>query len=332
MMSTVLLRLAINRLPMLRPHEKTLLEEIVDSETFFHALTVGLLSQIVGRSIRDVPLDARSVLDLARRDAEFLRARSIAAIPVGDTRYPALLREIFDPPYLIYVRGTLPDGAIPSVAVVGTREPTAAAVAAARELGAGIARRGMPVISGLARGIDIAAHRGALSTGTTGAVLACGIDQVCPTSHRSVAAMILARGGFLISEYAPGVAPQKYHFPARNRIISGMARGVVVVQAPSRSGALITADYALDHGRDLFVHAAGIDGVSGAGTRDLATDGAMIVGSVDDICAEWGILPAGASRTGRLGAIAEMVDSDDVARSIAARTRAELESELRRTV
>jgi DNA processing protein len=123
----------------------------------------------------------------------------------------------------------------------------------------------------------------------TGAVLACGVDAVYPVSHKSVAAQILDRGGFLLSEYAPGVPPVKYHFPARNRIVSGLARGVVVVQAPSKSGALITADYALDQGRDLFVHRAGLDGEVGAGSADLAADGAMIIERGSEIAGEWGI-------------------------------------------
>ena len=168
-----------------------------------------------------------------------------------------------------------------------------ASVVAAERTARGIAEAGHTVISGLARGIDAAAHRGAListspDTVATGAVLGCGIDRVYPAGNRLLAERILSAGGFILSEYSPGVGPAKYHFPARNRIISGMSRGVVVIQAPAKSGALITADYALDQGRDLFVHADGIAGAEGAGTRELAEDGARIVSGHLDIFDEWG--------------------------------------------
>jgi DNA processing protein len=120
-------------------------------------------------------------------------------------------------------------------------------------------------------------------------VLASGVDLITPASNRSLAGEILEHGGFLASEYSPGVPPQKYHFPARNRIISGLARGVVVVQAPIRSGALITAEYALDQGRDLFVHSSGLDGPTGAGTADLASDGAPVISSADEVFRDWGV-------------------------------------------
>lgn len=288
-----LLRLAINRFDTLRPNEKCLVEDLVDSEELFRALTPTLLSQMVGRQVGTRRADAapEELLRRAERDLAFLRSRGIRAISQADRRYPAALREIYDPPYLLYVRGELPDGDTPSVAVVGTRRPTAAATLAAERLGAQIAAAGLTVVSGLALGVDVAAHRGALARGRTGAILASGIDIVSPSSHRGVARAILDAGGYLATEYAPGVAPLKYHFPARNRIISGLARGVVIVQAPARSGALITADYALDHGRDLFVHRAGLEPPEGAGSAELAADGALIVDCAADILGEWGVRP-----------------------------------------
>lgn len=289
MISDILLRLAINRLSVLRPHEKIQLEEIVDTEAFFRALTPGLLSQITGRRVRWMDATADDLLRLAERDLRYVQSRRCVVMCVRDRSYPAALREIFDPPYLLYLRGTAPSAMRPAVAVVGTRAPSAPAVIAARELGAGLAAAGLPVISGLARGIDIAAHEGALAGGVTGAILASGIDMVTPSSHRAQAMRILERGGFLASEYAPGTAPRKYHFPARNRIISGLARGVVVVQAPARSGALITADYALDQGRDLFVHRAGLGVDAGAGGDGLAADGAYVIEGADDVLDDWGI-------------------------------------------
>jgi DNA processing protein len=284
-----LLRLAINRISTLRPHEKLTLEEIVDSEALLRALTPPLLSQIVGRTIERMDESGEVLLARAERDARYLRSRDCHVLSVRDHRYPAALREIYDPPYLLYVRGSVPMSNRAAVAVVGTRQPTAPAVIAARSLGAELARAGLPVISGLARGIDVAAHRGALEHGITGAILASGVDLITPAGHRSVAASILEAGGYLASEYAPGVPPAKYHFPARNRIISGIARGVVIVQAPAKSGALITADYALDQGRDLFVHRDGLEQHVGAGGAELARDGALIISGAADVLVEWGI-------------------------------------------
>ena len=294
-MTDLTLRLAIQRITVLRPHEKLQLEEIVDSEAFFLALSAPLLSQIIGRRVSPLARLPEALLRLAEYDQRILTERGIVALHVNDRHYPAQLREIFDPPYLIFVRGELPEPGVPMVAIVGTREPSAPASLAARRLGRELAEAGIPVVSGLARGIDVAAHQGALAGGTTGAVLACGADAVYPKGHRRVASQILEHGGFLVSEYSPGVAPLKYHFPARNRIISGLARAVVVVQAPAKSGALITADYALDHRRDLAVHAAGLEGTVGQGSKDLAADGALIISSAADVLAEWGVEPAAAA-------------------------------------
>jgi DNA processing protein len=293
----MLLALAINRLAVLKSNEKLLLAEVVDTIEFYRSLDSRALGRVIGRPVRDQSVFPVETLKAAERDLRFCLGRKIAIITFWDAHYPGALREIFDPPFVLFVRGCLPDQTRPSIAVVGTREPTATASVAADSLACGIAAAGNPVISGLARGIDASAHRGALRARTevsadsapTGAVLGCGIDRVCPASHRSLAAQILNSGGFLLSEYSPGIGTAKYHFPARNRIISGMSRGVVVVQAPARSGALITADYALDQGRDLFVHAAGLTGTVGAGTRELAEDGAQILESSDDIFEEWGV-------------------------------------------
>jgi DNA processing protein len=293
----MLLALAINRLAVLKSNEKLLLAEVVDTVAFYRSLDHRALGRVIGRPLREGSVFPEETLKAAERDLHFCKERNVAIITFWDSHYPGPLREIFDPPFVLFVRGRLPDPAIPGIAVVGTREPTAEAVVAAERLALGIAAAGNPVVSGLARGIDAAAHRGALRARTdysansapTGAVLGCGIDRVCPASHRSLAAQILESGGFLLSEYSPGIGTAKYHFPARNRIISGISRGVVVVQAPAKSGALITADYALDQGRDLFVHAAGLAGTVGAGTRELAEDGAQILESPDGIFEEWGV-------------------------------------------
>lgn len=291
-----ILRLAINRIATLRAPEKRQLEEIVDTETLFCSLTPGLLSQIVGRRVRALAHTGRELLRMAKDDLISLRERGCFFLSQTDSRYPAQLREIYDAPYLLFIRGQLPSDAIPPVAIVGTRAASASASLATERLAAEFVLAGLPVISGLARGIDSAAHTGALcATGgardavPTGAILASGVDLITPASNRALARAILADGGFLASEHSPGVPPQKYHFPARNRIISGLSRGVVVAQAPAKSGALITADYALDQGRDLFVLRAGLGGERGAGAAELAADGARIIDGADDVLDEWGV-------------------------------------------
>ena len=291
-MHDLLLRLAINRMSGLKPYEKLQLEDIVDSEQFFRSLNPQVLSRIAGRTIAATGESPDLLLRAAEDDISFIGKRGVHVLAYRDKRYPAALKEIFDPPYLLYLRGEVPEWGVPMVAVVGTREPTAEATMAAIDLARELSGDGYWVISGLARGIDVAAHKGALSSsGLTGAVLGSGIDAATPSANRAVAARILDAGGFLLSEYAPGVRATKYHFPARNRIISGLCRGVVIVQAPSRSGALITADYALDHGRDLFVHSAGTVSPTGTGSAELAEDGALIISCARDIYTEWGVEP-----------------------------------------
>jgi DNA processing protein len=145
------------------------------------------------------------------------------------------------------------------------------------------------VVSGLARGIDREAHDGcAGADGYTAAVLGNGIDDVYPVESRESARAILAGGGGILSEYPPGVPPLRHHFPQRNRLISGLCRAVVVVQAPARSGALITAEYALDQNRDLYVHAAGCAGSAGAGTAALRESGAPVIEGAADLLRDWG--------------------------------------------
>ena len=175
----------------------------------------------------------------------------------------------------------------PWVAVVGTRGPDERSKRAAYGLGRDLAGAGAVVVSGLAWGIDGQAHRGAVETGVTVAVLGHGIDGVSPVGHQGLARRILAAGGAMVSEYGPGEPAFGYRFVERNRIISGLARTVVVVQAPVRSGALATADFGLDQGRDVVVHAEGLEGDRGAGTRNLARQGAPIIFGAADVVKMW---------------------------------------------
>jgi DNA processing protein len=212
---------------------------------------------------------------------------------VEQAGYPSILElKLADAPVVVFWKGREPDWGAPMVAVVGTRKPTGRAREAAVRTGAEIADLGIPVVSGLARGIDRNAHQGCLRAGGTAiAVLGCGIDRIYPPSNLVLARRILESGGCLLSEYPPGIQASRHHFPARNRIISALCRTVVVIQAPARSGALITADHALDQGADLVVHRDGLWGPQGAGTRDLAESGAPVIDTAT------ALVPSGSARS-----------------------------------
>jgi DNA processing protein len=231
-----------------------------------------------------------ALLSQAEKDAALARSRGIAYVAHREGGYPPLLRELYDPPALLFYRGKLPDGERPLAAVVGTRRPSGAAAAQAYAISREFGRAGLSVVSGLALGIDSLAHRGNIEGGAaTVAVLGCGPDRVYPASNRDLARRIIETGGVLLSEYAPGTEPFRWNFPARNRIIAGLARGVLIVEAPERSGALITAQFALDMGRDLLVGSAGAASPLGAGTRKLVDQGARVLERGVELFEEWGV-------------------------------------------
>jgi DNA processing protein len=203
----------------------------------------------------------------------------------GDLRYPALLSAIPAPPRL-FVRGALDADDALAVAIVGSRRPTPYGLAIAERLASELAARGVTIVSGLARGIDTAAHRGALTAGgRTLAVLGCGLDIVYPAENTALARAIEARGA-LVSQFAPGVPALAGHFPARNRTLAGLALGVVVVEAAERSGALITAGFAGDLGRETFAVPGRITSPTSAGANRLIQDGAKLVTCWQDIVSE----------------------------------------------
>jgi DNA processing protein len=284
--------LALSHVDFLRPREKRLLVETFDAAGPLFRLSLSDLGRLVGRKLTTGLWDPSALLRAGERTGKFLTENGMGSIFYRDSTYPPQLREIYDPPVTLFYRGTLPDNGFPLAGIVGTRFPTGGARRAAFRLGLELGKAGIGVVSGLARGIDREAHDGCLQAGgRTIAVLGSGIDEIYPRTSRSSGLAILARGGAILSEYPPGVPPLQYHFPARNRIISGLCRCVVVVQAPEKSGALITAEYALQEGRDLFVHAAGLAGNSGAGTRRLAEAGAAVIEGSAAILREWGIAP-----------------------------------------
>jgi DNA processing protein len=184
------------------------------------------------------------------------------------------------------VRGDIGALRVPTIAIVGSRAASPYAIDVARQLAADLARRGIAVVSGMARGVDSAAHRGALEGGgVTIAVFGCGVDVIYPPEHRGLASRILERGA-LVSEFPPGVPPLKYHFPQRNRIISGLSLAVVIVEAAEGSGSLITADFALEQGRAVLAVPGSVLGGRNHGAHALLRDGAKLVECVDDILEE----------------------------------------------
>jgi DNA processing protein len=217
--------------------------------------------------------------------------RSIKWVSWEDENYPPLLRESYDPPAVIFYRGELPNPEKSLLGMVGTRNPSPQAAEQAYKIAGNIGRAGISVISGLAVGIDAMSHRGNLIGNAPGyAVLGSGIDEIYPSVNRPLAKRILDSGGALISEYPPGVSPSKWTFPARNRIIAAMSRGVLVVEAPEKSGALITAAFALEQGKDLWIASYGVkeDGkFDKRGGIKLADEGAEIINSACDVLEKW---------------------------------------------
>lgn len=266
--------------------EKRKLLEAYPREEDFRRLSRFEAEWFLGRKLRCRSFDTARILDRAKQAVERVHGAGIRYALYGDDSYPGLLKEIYDPPLLLFWKGSLPPQDGPSLAVVGTRKPSLGADRAAFCLGLDAVRGNIPLISGMAAGIDGAAHRGALAlNGRTWAVLGTGCDRPYPLSHRRLAAEILAKGGGLISEFLPGTGPARYNFPRRNRIISGLSTQIVVVQAPRRSGALYTADFALDQGRDVCVHESGLGGRLGGGTAALASQGARVISLLKELYA-----------------------------------------------
>lgn len=207
----------------------------------------------------------------------------IVPLTIYDPAYPSKLKNIYDPPYVIYVKGNKMDFNMPLVAIVGTRRATPYGKWAAHRFAKELTEWNVGVISGLALGIDTCGHKGTLDgNGYTIGVLGCGLDQYYPASNRNLTDKILEKG-CIVSEYCLGTPPLKYHFPARNRIVSGLSDAVVVIEAPEKSGALITVDFALDQGKEIYALPGNINNIQSKGTNKLIKDGARILLEVDDI-------------------------------------------------
>lgn len=207
---------------------------------------------------------------------------------LSDDSYPALLREISSPPPLLYVRGDIDVLSLPTIAIVGSRNASRSGIDQATRFAATLAAGGFAVTSGLALGIDGAAHRGALSRGITIAVVGTGIDRVYPSRHRRLAEEIVAGNGAIVSEFPPGTPPVASNFPRRNRIISGLSAGVLVVEAALKSGSLITARQAMEQGREVYAIPGSINNPLARGCHQLLREGASLVETTRDITEQLG--------------------------------------------
>lgn len=236
-------------------------------------------------------LACRKTLDL-EAEVRQLEKLKIAIVIISDTDYPALLRTIPDPPPLLYVQGRLPPSTVPLFSVIGTRRATAYGRQATTHIVRDLVGHGLGIVSGLAVGIDAAAHQAVLDEGgITVAVQPNGLDTIYPPEHRQLAQQILERGA-VISEHPLGEAAERSHFPPRNRIMAGLSHGVLIVEADDKSGAMITADFALEYGRDVYAVPGSIFSPSSRGVNKLIQSGAKLVLSAADIVEELGSMPA----------------------------------------
>lgn len=267
-----------------------LIQAFGHSDAFLGASEEDLLA-VEGVTPHHIKAIRDSIETDPRPEIEQACERDVQLLAYDDPRYPTALREMYDPPYLLYVKGRIEPQDSVSIAIVGTRRASHYGREQAERFGMALGRAGFTVISGLARGVDSLAHRGALSVGArTLAVVGSGLGHVYPPENRDLAAEIGITGA-VISEFPMDLKPSKDTFPRRNRIVAGMSLGVLVVEAPVRSGALITARLANEMGREVFAIPGRIDQDNAAGCHRLLRNGATLVRNLDDILDELGPLP-----------------------------------------
>ena len=267
---------------------KKLIERYGTAECVFHAS----LTELEATGMRAV--SAQSVatgksLELAQQECVKAVEAGARIISLSDPEYPSRLKEIYDPPVILFVKGSVEVLARPGIAMVGTRHPTPYGSGMAERLSTDLAARGLVIISGLARGIDTASHRGAIAAkGKTVAVLGTGIDVMYPRENTRLAEQIVALGGALITEFPVGTSPAPQNFPIRNRIISGMSVGVLVVEAAEYSGTRITSRCALEQNRDVYAVPGNVTNKNSWGPNTLIKQGAKLVATWEDV---WEELP-----------------------------------------
>jgi DNA processing protein len=308
-----LLDMMIARLQGVSFPEKIFLCESFEDESGFVQTSAADIEALLKRKLPSF-WNISEIRTQAEKDAKTAQLRGINTVSWHSSAYPPLLREIYDPPPVLYFRGCLPNPEMPLVAVVGTRKPCPRAAAQAYEIAKDLGSGGLSVVSGLAIGIDAMAHRGNIDGGApTVAVLGSGADEIYPSSNRPLARRALETGGTLITEYPPGTGPRKWNFPARNRIIAGLSRGALIVEAPEKSGALITARFALEQGKDVWVASSGL---ASAGTEKMAGEGARVIYSADEIFKAWNMETAGNRPEKQMNFINGKSMADSLARSL----------------
>ena len=278
----------------------------------------GALQEVVGPKLAE---RIAHYADVANVDGQVRLMEQYDAhlVTMNDALYPTRLGEIYDPPLALFYRGTLTEADEYCVAIVGTRRATPYGIRMAEKFGRELGGRGITVVSGMAAGIDAAAHRGAIQAGgRTIAVLGCGVDKVYPQENADLMDAIM-RHGAVMSQFAMGIKPSRGHFPYRNRIISGMTLGTLIVQAPLKSGALITAHQALEQGREVFAVPGEIGNQNSEGPHALIREGAKLVETVDDILVELSLPPE--IRVEVPVRVARMGDGDEEAQPVFARQR-----------
>jgi DNA processing protein len=264
---------------------KTLLDEFKEPAQILKA-SIDKLQSVKG--IRTVIAQAIKKANLDNdidREISLIKKYEINIITIFDKNYPENLKNIYDPPVVLYVKGKINKQDELSVSIVGSRKCTYYGMNMADKIAERLAYCGVTIVSGLARGIDTSAHKGALKSGRTIAVLGSGLGNIYPAENRLLAEKI-AQNGAVVSEFPMRMPPNKQNFPRRNRLISGLAKAVLVVEAANKSGALITADFALEQGRDVFAVPGMADRLSSLGTNALIKQGAKLVENAKDILDE----------------------------------------------
>ncbi|MGP1438095.1 MAG: DNA-processing protein DprA [Treponema sp.] len=275
--------LALSYCDFLKTHEKLTLLKSFSSLKDFASSSIVDISVAINRRL-NTKFDISSIEGVVEKALKVLKFYSIKMSMIEDEDFPFQLKEIPDPPFSIFIRGLLPNCGFNMLSVVGTRFPTGEAIKTALKLGAECAALSLPLVSGLARGIDCFSQRGCVEAGGISiGVLACGVERVYPSSNSRLASKIISGHGCLLSEYPPFTEPLKFRFPQRNRIISGLSKSLLVLEAPKKSGALITADFALEQGRDVFVYKDLLHSRKNEGALNLYEDGAVAISSINDI-------------------------------------------------
>ena len=270
--------------------KQKLLKHFKNIEELYNATKEELMQiEGIGEKTSEIILNKSKKQNLDKH-IEYMEKHNIDIISIQNVEYPDILKEIYDAPVSLYIRGNKNILKEKFVAIIGCRECTEYGRNITKNLSYNIAKSGINIVSGLAKGIDAVAHQGAVfAGGKTVAVLGNGLDTIYPKENEKLALDILKKGGAIISEYPLGEKPEKQNFPERNRIVSGISKGIIVVEAKEKSGTLITVDFALEQGRDVFVVPGNINSQASIGTNDLIKQGAKIITSYKDVLEEYNI-------------------------------------------